>query len=132
MKSPKRKSPARGIWGNARALAVSFSAPAVVIYTVFMILPIFVSLYISLQKWDGANAMSFVGLGNFIGLVKDAEFWVTFKNTIVLLAISVALQIPIALFHSPYQSSLVFILLYYFDFQILKVSCVYLLCLMVC
>jgi raffinose/stachyose/melibiose transport system permease protein len=98
MKSPKRKSPARGIWGNARALAVSFSAPAIVIYTVFMILPIFVSLYISLQKWDGANAMSFVGLGNFIGLVKDAEFWVTFKNTIVLLAMSVALQIPIAFF----------------------------------
>ncbi len=63
-----------------------------------MILPIFISLYISLQKWDGANAMTFVGLGNFVGLMKDAEFWITFKNTIVLLAMSVAIQIQVAFF----------------------------------
>jgi raffinose/stachyose/melibiose transport system permease protein len=97
-KSHAQKNLAGSVWGNARALAFSFSAPAVIVYTLFMIVPIFVSLYISLQKWDGANAMSWVGLGNFINLAKDREFWITFKNTIVLLAMSVAIQIPVAFF----------------------------------
>jgi raffinose/stachyose/melibiose transport system permease protein len=94
-KSPALKNSSAGIWGNARSLALWFSAPAILVYSLFMILPIVVSLYISLQKWDGANAMIFVGLGNFITLLTDGEFWVTFKNTMVLLVMSVGIQVPI-------------------------------------
>lgn len=93
---PKKKKSAVNIWGNTQSLTLWFSMPAVVLYTLFMIIPIFVSFYISLNEWDGVTAMKFVGLKNFADILSSNDFWLSLKNTIVLLVMSVGIQVPVA------------------------------------
>lgn len=78
-------------------LAIVFSAPAVLIYTLFMVVPIICSVYISMTKWNGAGTMTFIGLKNFSSLLQSRDFWISFKNTVVLLVMSVGIQVPVAL-----------------------------------
>ncbi|ABO68584.1 MULTISPECIES: helix-turn-helix domain-containing protein [Geobacillus] len=71
--------------------------PALLIYTVFAILPILQSFYYSLMKWNGISEMTFVGLDNFVELLKDPDFWNSVKNNILVVLASVFGQVPIAL-----------------------------------
>ncbi|ARA98333.1 carbohydrate ABC transporter permease [Geobacillus thermodenitrificans] len=71
--------------------------PALLIYTVFAILPILQSFYYSLMKWNGISEMTFVGLANFVELLKDPDFWNSVKNNILVVLASVFGQVPIAL-----------------------------------
>lgn len=64
------------------------TAPAVLLYTIFMILPTINVFKMSLFKWSGFSAtQTFVGLDNFKILFKDTNFLRAFQNTILLLVI---------------------------------------------
>ena len=61
--------------------------PGMIIFTVGLIIPLFLSFRYSLTDWDGMTAeKTFVGLQNYIKLFKDKEFleswWFTIKFTI--------------------------------------------------
>ena len=61
--------------------------PGMIIFTVGLIIPLFLSFRYSLTDWDGMPAeKTFVGLQNYIKLFKDKEFleswWFTIKFTI--------------------------------------------------
>lgn len=61
--------------------------PGMIIFTVGLIIPLFLSFRYSLTDWDGMTAeKNFVGLQNYIKLFKDKEFleswWFTIKFTI--------------------------------------------------
>lgn len=61
--------------------------PGFLIFTVGLIVPLFLSLRYSVTSWDGMSAeKTFVGLKNYIDLFKDKEFidawWFTIKFTI--------------------------------------------------
>lgn len=71
--------------------------PALLIYLIFSIIPILISIYYSFMDWDGFSAMKFVGLQNFIDIAKDPVFWKSAKNNLFVVAASVFGQIPIAL-----------------------------------
>jgi raffinose/stachyose/melibiose transport system permease protein len=72
-------------------------APAVTVYTLFAIVPIFVSFYYSLVEWNGFTDMKFVGLANFAEAFKDSVFWSSLTNNLYVVAASVFGQVPIAL-----------------------------------
>ncbi len=46
-------------------------APAFLIYTIFCIVPIFVSFYYSFMSWNGFSPMQFVGLANYKAILQD-------------------------------------------------------------
>jgi len=71
--------------------------PALLIYLVFSIIPIVISLYYSFMEWNGFGAMKFVGFQNFIEIARDPIFWKAVKNNIYVVVASVFGQIPIAL-----------------------------------
>ncbi|MCK0471018.1 carbohydrate ABC transporter permease [Halalkalibacter sp. APA_J-10(15)] len=71
--------------------------PALLIYCVFSIIPIFISFYYSFMSWDGFSPMQFVGLDNFRMLLNDQIFWLSVRNNLLVVAFSVFGQIPIAL-----------------------------------
>jgi raffinose/stachyose/melibiose transport system permease protein len=51
-----------------------FLAPALIIYTGFLVGPMLSTLYISFFDWDGLSAeMTFVGLANYIGILFEDE-----------------------------------------------------------
>src|SRR5690625_2569241 len=65
--------------------------PALLFLSVFMIIPIILGFYYSLQSWDGFNTPTFVGLKNYINIIfNDSVFRVAFKNTFIF-AISVVI-----------------------------------------
>ncbi len=77
-----------------------FMLPAVVLFGVIIILPIFMSGYYSLLKWDGITDGTFIGLQNYMELFtsKSAGFPKTIRNAFLLAILSVVIQLPISLF----------------------------------
>ncbi|WP_066191463.1 MULTISPECIES: carbohydrate ABC transporter permease [Gracilibacillus] len=71
--------------------------PALVIYLIFSIVPIFISFYYSFMSWDGFSEMRFIGLANFQEAFQDKVFWTSVRNNILVVLASVFGQIPIAL-----------------------------------
>ncbi|RCW62757.1 carbohydrate ABC transporter permease [Saliterribacillus persicus] len=71
--------------------------PALFIYLLFSIVPIFISFYYSFMSWNGFSEMQFVGLANFKELFQDSVFWLSVRNNILVVLASVFGQIPIAL-----------------------------------
>ena len=68
------------------------------IYFLFvMIIPLGTSLYYSLTKWKGVGSPTFVGLNNYIALMKTTDFWLVTKNTLILCLACTIGQVGIAL-----------------------------------
>jgi len=74
-----------------------FLAPGAFVFLVYVIVPIFQSLGISLYEWDGLGEKTFVGFRNYIELMDDEAFYVSLKNNIIWLLLYL-LAIPAGLF----------------------------------
>lgn len=59
-----------------------FVYPAVIVYTLVMVLPTLFTLWVSLNKWAGAGPMEWAGLRNYTGMIKDPVFKTAFVNTL--------------------------------------------------
>ncbi|MCF6369143.1 carbohydrate ABC transporter permease [Rhizobium halophilum] len=77
-----------------------FLAPAFVVYTAVMILPLIETLRLSLFNVVGGE-LAFVGLANFAQLFGDprlaADFWNAFSNNTIFFLIHMAVQNPIGI-----------------------------------
>ena len=65
--------------------------PTCLVYAVYIILPILVSLYYSFTKYSGISKPRLYGLKNYIRLLEDPYFWIALKNTAIILGISIVL-----------------------------------------
>jgi raffinose/stachyose/melibiose transport system permease protein len=78
-----------------------FLGPAVLIYSAFMVFPLFDSLRLSLFAPGGVGLGVFVGLQNYVTLLTDPlwspRFWGALGNNVVFFAIHMLVQNPIGL-----------------------------------
>ncbi|RLD18977.1 MAG: sugar ABC transporter permease [Caldiserica bacterium] len=75
-----------------------FIIPAVLLFSVFSIYPIFKILQLSLLKWDGISLYpKFVGLKNFIEVIKDKIWWKSFLNAGIITLLALTVQNALAL-----------------------------------
>ncbi|RWL97932.1 MAG: sugar ABC transporter permease [Mesorhizobium sp.] len=85
-----------------------FLAPAVLVYTAFMILPLFGTLQLSLFR-NINEAQTFVGLGNFRTLFGDpnwsVSFWNALRNNVWFFIIHMLVQNPIGILLAALLSS---------------------------
>src|SRR5699024_4483000 len=72
--------------------------PALLLYSIFVVIPIFWSAYYGFFDWSGISDATFIGLANYKEVIMDSIFWKAFKNNIIIVVASVLGQIPIALF----------------------------------
>ncbi len=80
-----------------RAAAV-FLLPVTILLIVYIFYPIVDSFRISGYKWSGISVdRTFVGLRNWAKLVKDMNFWLAFRNNVIIMVLSIIIQIPIGL-----------------------------------
>ncbi len=80
-----------------RAAAV-FLAPVMILLVIFIFYPILDTFITSGYKWNGISAdKEFIGLSNWVTLLKDSKFWIAFKNNLVIMVLSISVQIPIGL-----------------------------------
>ncbi len=63
-------------------IGYSFILPNFIGFAVFILIPVIFTLVLSVMKWDGFNAMQFVGLDNFKAIFSDRVFKAAFFKTI--------------------------------------------------
>lgn len=77
---------------------VLFLLPAALVYAIFIIYPILSTLQYSLYDWNGIQKDKlFIGLQNYITLLKDNAFWLALKNNLYVILVSIFVQIPLGL-----------------------------------
>jgi multiple sugar transport system permease protein len=88
---------------NQRALAPwLFLAPGMIMFLVYVILPIFESMWISFYDWDGLGEARWIGLANYAELIDDDAFYTSLRNNVIwlvlyMLALPAGLMIAIFL-----------------------------------
>ena len=78
--------------------ATVFLAPALLVIAVFIAYPIIQSFVTSLYDWNGYSANRvFIGIQNWVTLIKDSQFWAAFRNNILVMVLSIVIQMPIGM-----------------------------------
>jgi raffinose/stachyose/melibiose transport system permease protein len=79
-------------------LIVLFLLPALILFLIFVVYPIFRSVYFSLFNWNGLGpAVNYVKLQNFKDILTDQVFLKAVKNVLIIIGLSVGVQLPFAL-----------------------------------
>lgn len=60
-----------------------FLAPALAMFMVYVIGPIFESMALSLYDWDGLGEPTYIGLDNYRELWTDPDFWTSLQNNVI-------------------------------------------------
>jgi len=88
----------RGTGGTWHPIAYLFIAPALILFVIFIFLPLFASLYLSFTEYDVLHPPRWVGLRNFVTLLlHDPRFWKAFRNTVLYVLGVVPIGISLAL-----------------------------------
>ena len=88
----------RGGQRRKRLEIALFSGPAIIVYILFVLLPIGFAVYYSLYKWNGLEPLdNFVGLQNYIEAFQDPVFLGAIRHNLFFVVVGIAVQLPIAL-----------------------------------
>lgn len=75
-----------------------FLAPAFILFLIFLVYPIFRSVYYSTFNWNGLGpAVDFVGLDNFGHILTDTIFLKAVGDCLLIVVLSLAIQLPFSL-----------------------------------
>lgn len=78
-----------------------FVLPALILFTMFFIYPIFSSIYYSFTSWNGVSeTVKSAGLSNYEKALGDERFWISVKNNGWFILFSVCIQVPLIVFFS--------------------------------
>jgi multiple sugar transport system permease protein len=102
-----------------------FLAPVMLVFTLYVIAPIFQSIAISFYDWDGLGEKKFIGFDNYVELWSDRDFWVSLKNNLIWF-FGFLLSVPAGLFMALFLNQKVFGIrlvksLFFFPFVISQV-----------
>ena len=82
-----------------RLVIALFLLPAIVVFLLFVIYPIFRSVYFSTFDWNGLGAaVKNVGMGNYKKILGDQVFLKSVSNVILIIVLSLGIQLPLAMF----------------------------------
>ena len=100
--SPAPPARSRLSWRRRRQLlGLAYVSPALVIVTIFFLVPLVLAFWISLTEWKVAGFQRFVGLDNYIRLLGDEKWlgalWFTTIYTIAVTAVTFLLGFALAL-----------------------------------
>ncbi len=91
------EAPRRALGGKATA-ALIMLPPALILFSLFVIWPLANAAYYSFFDWNGyGTPKDFVGLRNYDRAFGHSIFWVSVKNTVIVLLVSLFIQMPLAL-----------------------------------
>lgn len=71
-------------------------APTLLLFTAYVIVPIGIALYYSFTNFTGIGKPDFVGLANYRTLLGDKIFYLSLKNTGIVLVLSAVTVIPLS------------------------------------
>jgi len=75
----------------------TFISPFYILFTIFALYPLGLSIYLAFTRWKGVGSMEFAGLVNFQLIPKDRLFWQSMSNGVIIFFMYVPLMIFLAL-----------------------------------
>ncbi|WP_455382993.1 carbohydrate ABC transporter permease [Salinispira pacifica] len=86
-----------GRQGSQALLALVMIAPAMILFLLFVVIPVIQAGYYSVFSWNGMGpAKNFQGIGNFVEMFGDSVFLTALFNTIQVVIVSILIQLPLA------------------------------------
>src|SRR5450631_829286 len=82
---------------RANFFVMLWTAPALVFYVAFAIIPLFIAVYLSFTRWNGLVPPVWIGLGNWIALLSDTVTGNSLLLTIKVMVISWLVQTPLSI-----------------------------------
>ncbi len=81
-------------------LAAPFLAPALVFYTLFLMVPLLGTVALSFTQWTGFNFanIQLAGLDNYRAMGADPIFWMSLRHNVIFMVGAIALRVTFALF----------------------------------
>ena len=74
-----------------------FAAPFLLLFAVFVAWPLAKSLVLACQQTFGPRTTRWVGIDNFVFMVRDPLFWLALRNTVLFALAAVFIQLPLSL-----------------------------------
>ncbi|MCL3860462.1 carbohydrate ABC transporter permease [Actinotalea sp. K2] len=90
---PARRSPDR----SGRGGYWFYLIPGAVLFLGVIVVPFFMNLYFSMTRWAGIGDPQWIGLDNYVRLLSDATFWMSFRNSIAMIVAMVVVPTLIGL-----------------------------------
>ena len=83
-------------WLSNMKAKTLFLTPAFLVYTLFLIIPIGVTVYYSFTDFSGIGKESFIGFQNYERMFDDKLFFISLKNTLIVLLVSTVILIAVS------------------------------------
>lgn len=93
----KASSPSRWQRIKKARWAYTFISPFYILFAIFGLYPMALSVYLSFTRWKGVGPMKFAGLVNFGLVLKDKVFWQSMANGVILFFLYVPVMLFLAL-----------------------------------
>jgi len=74
-----------------------YMAPALILVTCLLTLPMIYNVYLSFFKWDGLKPKKYIGLSNYLKFIRDLNFIKSFSNTLVWVVFTLLVIVTSAL-----------------------------------
>lgn len=85
----QKKNKGMRAWLRKNAVGYAFLMPFLVLFAIFVIVPVGVAMYYSLTNYNMIQAPKFVGLSNYAQLILDDDvFLISLKNTLLLAVVT--------------------------------------------
>lgn len=75
-------------WLSTKKAKIIMLLPTLIIYTIFIIVPVFVAIYYSFTEYSGLGKATFVGIHNYQKMFSDKLFRIALSNTLIVLICS--------------------------------------------
>lgn len=76
-------------WLSTKKAKIIMLLPTLMVYAVFISIPVFIAFYYSFTDYSGLGKASFVGIKNYVAMFHDKLFLIALKNTFLVLLFSV-------------------------------------------
>ena len=83
--------------GEPRLVGYLYLAPALVVFTAFVLVPLGRAVWLSLYEWDGVTPGTWAGLSNYSDVVSDPDLRRAFLHALILLFFYALLPVGIGL-----------------------------------
>ena len=83
--------------GEPRNVAYLYVLPAFLVYAAFLLYPLVRAVLLSFYEWDGLTVGTWVGLANYVDVVRDESLRAAFGHALVLMAFFAVLPLVIGL-----------------------------------
>lgn len=83
-------------WLSKRRYKIAFLIPSLLVYTLFIVVPIIVGIGYSFTKYTGIGKARFTGLSNYQRLFHDKLFWTSLRNTVLIFVVASVLLLVLS------------------------------------